>query len=232
MRWSPRRGRSAEDPFAAGRAAMVERQLRGRGVTDERVLAAMGAVPRERFVPVELRSHAYDDAALPIEGGQAISQPYIVAWMTELLQVLPGGIVLEIGTGSGYQAAVLATIGARVRSIERLPELAAAARERLAGLGLGDLVEVIVADGSLGDPGTAPHARVIVTAGAPTIPTPLIDQLADGGRLVVPVGPRSNQELILVTRASGRLTETPVGGCAFVPLIGAAGFRPGEDGPV
>lgn len=222
----------AEDPFAADRAAMVERQLRRRGIIDARVLAAMGAVPRERFVPTELRSHAYDDAALPIAGGQAISQPYIVAWMTELLQVLPGGIVLEIGTGSGYQAAVLATIGARVRSIERLPELAAAARERLAGLGLGDLVEVIVADGSLGDPGTAPHTRVIVTAGAPTVPAPLLDQLAEGGRLVVPVGPASAQELILVTRTLGRLTETPVGGCAFVPLIGVAGFRPGEDGPV
>src|ERR1019366_8977358 len=150
MRWSPRRGRSAEDPFAAGRAAMVERQLRGRGVTDERVLAAMGAVPRERFVPVEPRSHAYDDAALPIEGGQAISQPYIVAWMTELLQVLPGGIVLEIGTGSGYQAAVLATIGARVRSIERLPELAAAAPERVGGVGLGGLGEGVVGGGRPG----------------------------------------------------------------------------------
>jgi protein-L-isoaspartate(D-aspartate) O-methyltransferase len=211
---------------------MVERQLRGRGIVDERVLAAMGAVPREQFVPREWTNRAYDDAALPIEGGQAISQPYIVAWMTELLQVVPGGLVLEIGTGSGYQAAVLATIGARVRSIERLPALAAVARERLAGLGLAEAVEVIVADGSLGDPATAPHARVIVTAGAPVVPRPLLDQLGENGRLVIPVGALDDQQLIVVTRQADRLTETPVGGCAFVPLIGAAGFRPGRGGPV
>jgi protein-L-isoaspartate(D-aspartate) O-methyltransferase len=123
-----------------------------------------------------------------------------------------------------------------VRSIERLPALAAVARERLARLGLAGIrpgtVEVVVADGSLGDLGTAPHARVIVTAGAPSVPGPLLDQLAEGGRLVVPVGSAGEQELILVTRHAGRVTETPVGGCAFVPLIGAAGFRPGEDGPV
>jgi protein-L-isoaspartate(D-aspartate) O-methyltransferase len=232
VRWFPRRRRLTYDPFDSARAAMVERQLRGRGITDERVLSAMATVPRERFVPRDLADRAYSDAALPIEDGQAISQPYVVAWMTELLQVEPGGLVLEIGTGSGYQAAVLAAMGAHVRTIERLPALATVARERLAGLGFGELVEVIVADGSLGDPATAPHARVIVTAGAPTVPGPLLDQLAEDGRLVIPVGAVDEQRLVVVTRQAGRLTETPVGACAFVPLIGAAGFRPGEDGPV
>ena len=211
---------------------MVERQLRGRGVADERVLAAMATVPRERFVPAGASDQAYDDAALPIEDGQSISQPYMVAWMTELLDVAPGIDVLEIGTGSGYQAAVLAAMGARVRTIERLPDLAAAARQRFAELGLADRIEVVVADGSLGDPATAPHARMIVTAGAPVLPGPLVDQLAEGGRLVVPIGPAGDQQLVVVTRTDGRLIETPAGGCAFVPLIGAAGFRSGEDGPV
>lgn len=211
---------------------MVERQLRGRGISDERVLLAMAAVPRERFVPAELVSRAYDDEALPIEDGQAISQPYIVAWMTELLQVGQRARVLEIGTGSGYQAAILAAMGAQVRTIERLPVLAAAARERLAALGFADRIEVVVADGSLGDPASAPHARVIVTAGAPSLPGPLLDQLDEGGRLVIPVGGAGQQELVVVSREAGRLVERQAGSCAFVPLIGAAGFRSGQDGPV
>ncbi|HLY14718.1 MAG TPA: protein-L-isoaspartate(D-aspartate) O-methyltransferase [Candidatus Limnocylindrales bacterium] len=211
---------------------MVDRQLRSRGLTDERVLAAMAGVPRERFVRKDLIDRAYDDDALPIEGGQSISQPYIVAWMTELLRVEPGMAVLEIGTGSGYQAAVLAAMGAQVWTLERLPDLAVAARERIAGLSFADRVTVVVADGSLGDPERAPHARIIVTAGAPNLPDPLLDQLAEGGRLVIPVGPSGEQQLVLVTREAGRLVERQVGACAFVPLIGAAGYRPGDPGPV
>jgi protein-L-isoaspartate(D-aspartate) O-methyltransferase len=232
MRWLPRRGPDPDDRFAAARAAMVERQLRARGLTDERVLAAMASVPRDQFVPADLLERAYDDEALPIDDGQSISQPYIVAWMTELLRVEPGMDVLEIGTGSGYQAAILAAMGVRVRTLERLPDLAAVARDRLARLGFGDAVTVVVADGSLGDPAHAPHDRIIVTAGAPTVPGPLLDQLAEGGRLVIPVGMSGDQQLVVVTRTEGRITERPVGACAFVPLIGAAGYRSGDLGPV
>ncbi len=173
---------------------------------------------------------------LPIEDGQAISQPYVVAWMTELLEVEPGGLVLEIGTGTGYQAAILAAIGARVRSFERLPGLAESARRRLDELvvgevALGELVEVILADGSLGDPAQAPYRRIIVSAGAPDPPGPLVEQLDEGGRLVIPVGPIGEQQMVVVVRAGGRITETPVGRCAFVPLIGAAGFEPPGSAP-
>ena len=205
---------------------MVERQLRARGIADERVLAAMASVPREDFVADRRRDQAYLDAALPIEGGQTISQPYIVALMTELLWPAEGDRVLEIGTGSGYQAAVLATMGCRVTSIERLPDLAAGARERLERLGLGDLVTIRVGDGSLGDPEGAPYPRIIVTAAAPKVPEPLREQLdPHGGRLVVPVGGRWQQELIVVVRrGEADWIEQTAGGCVFVPLVGEAGF--------
>jgi protein-L-isoaspartate(D-aspartate) O-methyltransferase len=218
----------AQDRYAAARAAMVAEQLRARRIRDERVLAAMGAVPREAFVGERYLDLAYGDGALPIASGQTISQPYIVALMTELLDVGPGERVLEIGTGSGYQAAVLASIGCRVRSIERHPALADAARDVLGRLGCGDAVEVVVGDGSLGDPAGAPWRRIIVTAAAPRIPEPLRLQLdPDGGKLVVPVGDRWLQELIVVTRRGDVWTERPGGGCVFVPLVGEAGFERG-----
>ena len=203
---------------------MVAQQLRARGIKDERVLDAMGAIPREAFVSDAERRHAYADEALPIDAGQTISQPFMVARMTELLQVQPGDRILEIGTGSGYQAAVLAQLGARVTSLERQDVLVPAARARLQELGLGHLVEIRVADGSLGDPTGAPWDGIIVTAAAPAIPHALREQLADGGHLVIPVGPRNRQILMVVTRHGQDWSEQPDGACVFVPLIGAGGF--------
>ncbi len=212
--------------YERGRAAMVERQLRDRGIRDARVLAAMASVPREAFVPEWRREAAYADAALPISGGQTISQPYVVARMTELLEVEPGMRVLEIGTGSGYQAAVLAELGARVVSIERVAELAASARERLHRLGYGDRVEVRVGDGSLGDPAGAPWPRIMATAAAPRVPVPLREQLdPDGGRLVLPVGGRAHQNLLVVERHGNEWIERSDGPVVFVPLVGEAGWE-------
>jgi protein-L-isoaspartate(D-aspartate) O-methyltransferase len=215
----------SEHDLGPARAAMVAGQLRGRGIKDERVLEAMGSVPREAFVSPAERRHAYADEALPIDAGQTISQPFMVARMTELLDVQPGERILEIGTGSGYQAAVLAWLGARVTSLERQAVLAPPARARIADLGLGDSVEIRVADGSLGDPTGAPWDGIIVTAAAPAIPDALRDQLADGGRLVIPVGPRDRQILMVVTRHDQEWSEQPDGACIFVPLIGAGGFE-------
>jgi protein-L-isoaspartate(D-aspartate) O-methyltransferase len=206
------------------RQRMVRDQLRGRGIRDERVLEAMGAIPRERFVDERHQREAYADEAVPIELHQTISQPWIVARMTELLAPRPGDCVLELGTGSGYQAAILAHLGAHVTSLERHPELATTARTRLSALGLDDLVDIRVVDGSLGDPDGAPYDGIIVTAAAPSIPTELRDQLADGGRLVIPVGPRDRQILMLVVRDGNDWRETPHGACVFVPLIGLGGF--------
>ena len=203
---------------------MVERQLRGRGIRDELVLAAMADLPRELFLPPNLAGDAYLDGALPIAAGQSISQPYIVALMTELLAPHPGMRVLEIGTGSGYQAAVLARIGCEVLSLERHPELAAAARARLASLGMTDHVRVEVADGSIGWRVGAPFEGILVTAAAPRVPDPLRRQMAVGGRLVVPVGPLGGQELVQVLRRGEGFEERTFGGCVFVPLVGAAGY--------
>lgn len=217
-------GRDREDPVERARAAMVDRQLRGRGIADPRVLEVMGRLSREAFVATGSDAAAYVDAALPISHGQTISQPFVVARMTELLRVSPGDRILDVGAGSGYQAAVLAGLGAHVRSIERLPALADAARERLAGLGIAG-VEIVVGDGSLGDPDGAPWDGIIVAAAAPAVPGPLRDQLAIGARLVVPVGDRGGQELIVVERTGpADWVETSDGAVVFVPLVGAAGF--------
>jgi protein-L-isoaspartate(D-aspartate) O-methyltransferase len=218
---SGRRDESSE----AARAAMVARQLRSRGIADERVLRAMSTIPREQFVSVTQRETAYADEALPIPAGQTISQPYMVARMTELVDPRPGDRVLEIGTGSGYQTAILAILGAAVVSIERQPELAITARERLARLGLGGAVEIRVGDGSVGDQAGAPYDGIVVTAAAPAIPTALREQLAPaGGRLVIPVGDRNRQELMLVVRNGDEWRDRDEGPCVFVPLVGEAGF--------
>jgi protein-L-isoaspartate(D-aspartate) O-methyltransferase len=207
---------------------MVAQQLERRGIRDPRVLEVMATTPREAFVPGVPVSVAYDDRALPIDAGQTISQPYMVARMTELLEVEPGDRILEIGTGSGYQAAVLARLGANVTTIERHPDLAEAARERLAALGI-DGVDVLVGDGSRGDPEGAPWDGIVVTAGAPSIPAELREQLAVGGRLVIPVGPRSQQELIVVERRGPTdWVEWSDGAVVFVPLVGEAGWAEGE----
>jgi protein-L-isoaspartate(D-aspartate) O-methyltransferase len=211
------------DP-AQARAAMVADQLRSRGIRDERVLAAMGAIPREVFVPEESRQLAYADEALPIDAGQTISQPVMVAKMTDHLDVQPGDRILEIGTGSGYQAAILAWLGAQVTTLERQAALIPAARSRIDALELAGSVDIREADGSVGDADGAPWDGIIVTAAAPSIPDALREQLADGGRLVIPVGSRDRQLLTIVTRHGDVWDERTDGYCVFVPLIGAAGF--------
>jgi protein-L-isoaspartate(D-aspartate) O-methyltransferase len=185
----------------------------------------MAAVPRDAFVDDSVRDQAYEDRPLPIGAGQTISQPYIVARMTELLAVSPGDRVLDVGTGSGYQASVLAELGCRVTSIEREAGLAADASARLDRLGYGDRVTVVVGDGTLGWPEGAPWDGILVAAAAPTIPQALRTQLADGRRLVIPVGGRRQQQLLVVTRHGEEWVERSDGACVFVPLLGEAGWR-------
>ena len=205
------------------RDRMVDEQIAGRGVRDERVLAALRAVPRAEYVGEELAGSAYEDRPLPIDEGQTISQPYIVALMTQLADVKPGDRVLDIGTGSGYQAAVLSEMAAEVHSVERIPELAERARERLAAAGY-DEVEVHVGDGSLGLPEQAPFDAIVVAAAAPDVPMTLYDQLVPRGRLVVPVGGPEGQRLEVVVKSpEGPAIRRSVP-CRFVPLVGAEGF--------
>jgi protein-L-isoaspartate(D-aspartate) O-methyltransferase len=208
---------------AAARAGMVERQLRRRGIVDERVLAAMDRVPRDLFVPPSLVEHAYDDGALPIGHHQTISQPFVVATICSLLSLRGTESVLDVGTGSGYQAAVLAELAAEVVTIERVPELAAEARARLQEAGYGH-VDVRVGDGSLGVPERAPFDAIAVAAAAPRVPPALYEQLAEGGRLVLPRGTRWGQELVLVVRTSEGPAERTSIPCRFVPLVGDEGF--------
>lgn len=203
---------------------MVEKQLRAREITDERVLAAMERVPRELFVPPEERRRAYDDAALPIGAGQTISQPYMVARICEALLLTGNERVLDVGTGSGYQAAVLAELAPEVVTIERVSELAESARAALAEAGYEN-VEVRVGDGTLGVPDRAPFGAIAVAAAAPEIPHTLYEQLDPGGRMAVPVGGLRSQELQLVVKSPEGPAVVRSVPCRFVPLVGAEGFE-------
>ncbi len=203
---------------------MVDRQLRRRGIRDPRVLAAIEKVPRHLFVPPELREEAYNDQPLPIGGEQTISQPYMVASMTELLELVPGDRALEIGAGSGYQTAILAELTAQVHTVEKQPGLAAAAAERLARLGYAN-AQVHTGDGTLGWPEAAPYTAILVTAAAPFLPPPLVQQLADGGRLVLPLGAADTQAIVRVRRRGRDIATESLYACRFVPLLGRYGWR-------
>ena len=215
----------AEPDWARAREHMVAGQLERRGVRDPRVLDAMRHVPRHLFVAPEHRADAYADRALPIGNGQTISQPYMVAIMSAALGAVAGKRVLEIGTGSGYQAAILAELAAEVITIERRPELADSARQTLAAQGYTNIT-VIVGDGSAGHTPCAPYGGILVTAGAPQVPASLKAQLADGARLVVPVGSHEHQHLLVIERAGDTFVEVRAEACVFVPLIGSEGWRP------
>ena len=216
--------RSESANYQKEREQMVETQLLRRGIKDKRVLDAMRQVPRHLFMPEDMRGLAYCDGPLPIGHGQTISQPYIVALMTELLELHGQEKVLEIGTGSGYQAAILSRLAREVYTIERHAALAQQAEKVLAQLGY-DNVMIIVSDGTLGWPEHAPYEAIIVTAAAPDVPQPLLDQLADGGRLVAPVGSRWSQSLVKVKRQGDLLTRERLTPVAFVPLVGKHGWR-------
>jgi protein-L-isoaspartate(D-aspartate) O-methyltransferase len=220
---------SRSSDFTEQRARMVERQLRRRGIDDERVLAAMGEVPREHFVPEQVRNSAYNDSALPIGHEQTISQPWVVAAICEALALIGDEAVLEIGTGSGYSAAVLAMLARRVISIERVPELGETARGKLEELGIEN-VEVIVEDGSRGYPEEAPYDAIAVHAATPEAPHSLLAELAPDGRLVVPIATGSADLLVAFIREDGELRQETIGPCRFVPLIGVEGFNPPEQG--
>ncbi|BDQ32473.1 protein-L-isoaspartate(D-aspartate) O-methyltransferase [Pseudodesulfovibrio portus] len=206
------------------RERMVRDQIEARGVTDKRVLDVMRSLPRHLFVEEALAFKAYNDSPLPIGEGQTISQPYIVALMSEMLEVEPGMRVLEIGTGSGYQAAVLAGLGAEVYTVERIRKLFYSARKRFMDMRMF-AVTVKLDDGTMGWPEEAPFDRIIVTAGGPEVPEPLVDQLADPGRLLIPVGnSKRNQILVLVEKKDGVVTRTDKGAVAFVDLVGSHGW--------
>ncbi len=216
-----------EQAFTRARQRMVEEQLRQRDITDRRVLEAMAAVPRHEFVPVELHHLAYADGPLPIGYHQTISQPYIVALMLQLASLRGGETVLEVGTGSGYQAALLGRLASRVYTVECIPELAAGARRVLERLGISN-VEVVEGDGSRGLPEHAPYQAIVVAAAAPRVPQALKDQLADGGRLVIPVGGREGQVLERWRRKGDDFARERITPVAFVPLVGDGGWAKGE----
>jgi len=214
---------------AQARQEMVERQLVRRGIVDPRVLKAMGDVPRELFIAENLAPHAYDDTPLPLANGQTISQPYVVALMAEAARIGPGDRVLDVGTGSGYAAAVLAQLASKVFGIERYAKLVDTARQNLARAGVAN-VDVFEGDGSLGLPQHAPFDAILVAAGAPAPPRPLQAQLAEGGRLVVPVRADGYQDLLVLTREGDKFSEKNLGPVQFVPLVGEQGFRDSSGG--
>ena len=212
---------ASDKAFSVRRQELVE-LLRRRGIRDERVLGSMAAVPREEFISEELAPYAYEDRALPLEQGQTLSQPYMVALMTEALSLGDADSVLEIGTGSGYQTAVLAGIAARIVTVERLPELLEGARQRLTRLGLAKVVEFHLGDGRLGWPSDGPYHAIVVTARAQSIPAELKTQLRIAGKLVLPVGPADSTVLKCIQRTGeAAWVEEDLCGCTFVPLVGA-----------
>jgi len=204
---------------------MVAEQLRRRGIRDERVLGAMSVVPRHEYIPSEHWEEAYEDHAIPIGQGQTISQPYMVAAMTEALELKGTERVLEVGSGSGYQAAVLALLAAHVYTIESDPELFRLAQERLTRLGLVSSITLLLGDGSLGYPPAAPYDAILVAAAAPQVPHCYLEQLLEGGRLVIPVGSRETQELRKIRKCEGKAVSQVLGHCRFVPLTGSQGWK-------
>jgi protein-L-isoaspartate(D-aspartate) O-methyltransferase len=216
-----------EKEFKQQRELMVEQQLTPRGICNPEVVRAFMSVPRHRFLGAALQHSAYADHPLPIGEGQTISQPYMVALMTQCLGLAASDRALEIGTGSGYQTAILAAIAAEVFTVERVAPLAKKAESILKELGYNN-VHFLVGDGTRGWPEEAPFDGIVVTAGAPRIPEPLVAQLADGGRLVIPVGGGWSQELMIVRKVKGKIEEEPVCGCVFVPLLGEFGWKDGE----
>ena len=223
MRWRKPKEGISEETFTRRREEMIEEQLKGRRIRDERLLSAMREIPRHRFVPSALASRAYEDGPLPIGEEQTISQPYIVAEMTQALSLTGTEKVLEIGTGSGYQTAILCRLSREVVTVERLESLSRAARTTLSTLGMYN-VRFRIGDGTLGAPEDAPFDRVIVTAAAPGVPDPLFEQMMEGGIMVIPIGGRWEQELVAVRKEMGMPRKEYLGGCRFVPLLGERGF--------
>lgn len=209
----------ARDKYDRAREEMVERQLVARGITDAAVLDAMRQIPRERFLPTRLAPYAYEDSPQPIGSGQTISQPYIVALMTQVLEIKPGDRVLEIGAGSGYQAAILAHMGAEVHSIEIICQLATKAQRVLDELGYKN-AHVMCGDGYSGDPEHAPYQGIIVTCSPDHVPPPLVEQLAEGGRMVIPLEQGYPQVLVLVRKVKGEMMRQDITGVLFVPMTG------------
>jgi protein-L-isoaspartate(D-aspartate) O-methyltransferase len=225
MEWSFRMIRmEKERKIQAAKKQMIDRHLIARGIKDPGVLRAMERVPRERFVPGHLQNAAYGDHALPVDYDQTISQPYIVALMTEALELKGAERVLEVGTGSGYQCAILSELSKEVYTVERIEPLTEKAKKVLEDLGYGN-IHFKVSDGTFGWVEHAPYHAIIVTAGAPDIPQPLLDQLAEGGRLVIPVGGRMGQDLIKATKRKGKLVKESLGPVQFVSLVGAHGWK-------